>query len=419
MKKIIKLLIITIIISINMGVTSFCDDDIVQTIYKNKLIFEDFNNNYYAAELNLNIYNNSKSDLSDLRVENDKNVATPYFIYNYDLVEKDTEKIIPNNIIDSYSYLDKENEINYLYVLTQVLQKENETFYINSLKVNTLNKDFASNVVVEGSYDKETWDFITEDIIYDINDTHNNTINFNKDVNYNYYRLKIVNNVKDIQIESVELILEDKISNVKRFIKELKIDTNNTKSAYYETIQEKNQSIIRIFGLKNVNINTITINSGDTFNRKLYTNNNQYSIYNYNFENYKIKNTVIEYNDQVKDNDYLELNIMNNDDTPINIDDITVSYFVDLVIFEKNDKQDLYLTYGNESLSKPNYDIEQYFEHIINEGYELVEYENTEIINVKSDLHRFSMSDKLFDMIIITIAVILSGVVIIAIVKKK
>lgn len=356
--------------------TSFADESIDNWKYYKEIKHnnESSYKSFYLAE---NIYKYSKNDLSDIRIINEKNEFIPYYLYNKYL-HNANESLIGYESKQVHSHIDsKENK---KYIDFQIVSESKTTDIIgNRLSLTINSSNFFKKVEVYGGYDNIEWDFIKEDELYRINESQNLNIQLDRIYKYTYYRIVLLDDIEDTSIDNLELIYNNK--------EVIYHEYSTTKNANYEVDldKEENDTIIYLYNENNLRIKDMEIISGDDFKRKYYIyfkgqNNEEFrqldygEIHQIDLKNFKARKTII----SLDSYQYFDINpniikivVKNNDNAPINIDNIKINYIVDKIVFKDTGSNEYRILFGNTDAHRPSYDIEAYKEHIEGEDQEV------------------------------------------------
>lgn len=377
-----KLKFIAVLIFLLSFISSSFADETVDNWKYYKEIKHTNENSYKSFYLDEDIYKYSKNDLSDIRIANEKNEFIPYYIYNKYLYNTD-ESLIEHKSKQIHSHMDlKENK---KYIDFQIISKNKTTDIIgNKVSLSIDRSNFFKNIEVYGSYDNISWEFIKEDELYKINESQNLDIKLDAIYKYTYYRIVFLDDIEDTSIDNLELIYNNK---------EISYDEYSvTKNADYEINldKEENDTIIYLYNENNLRIKDMKIISSDDFKRKYYIyfkgeNNEEFRQLGYgefhqiNLKNFKVRKTNINlgsYQYFDTNSKIIKIVIKNNDNTPINIDNIKINYIVDKIVFKDNGSSKYRILFGNKDANRPYYDIEAYKDHIEGEDQEVCQLQS-------------------------------------------
>lgn len=302
---------------------------------------------YKQFFLTEDIYENSKNDLGDIRIIDKNGKEVPYVIETGKEQEKHNEKIVARAKIDEV--LTKKDKMEFIV-------KFNSDSSLKDIIGNRLAlipfKNFYTEYTLLGSNNGIDWEQITSGEIYKTPDKSNLTIEFSEK-RYEFY--KIVTPLDKGSIFS-EAIL--KLSNNEAG----KLKTVGTKLDY-KIEQEGKSTILKIkskfLPLKNIVLDVndefqrnYTVRSGDNFYVEgIISKVGEKSNLMINLENVpKLFEIIFE--------------IRNGDNLPLKIKGVTGNYVPDRIVFRATEGEDYKITFGDESLDKPEYDIAEFVDSI-------------------------------------------------------
>jgi hypothetical protein len=305
------------------------------------------------VKIDVEVYNNSKYDLSDLRVIDDDGKEVPYKL---ETLKSEKEAVCFEPKMYNLSNVPYEYTEFYLDV-----GEENKT--INRLQIVTPDKNFRKKVEIWGSDDGIKWlnirddanifGFYTEDYRTSLTDIEfPNTIRryfkiviWNKEENplkidgCRVYDEKIV----EVSLEDIPFKILSREENREKKRTEVVLDV------VYKNIPEK--EIKLKFASGGYHRNVWIYGSDDAEDWKLLSSG---VIYMYNKEN---KNNVISLPES--GNRYFKLLIYNQDDPPLKIDDMSIKYNRRFMCFPVKKNKKYYLFYGNSYARSPLYEFER------------------------------------------------------------
>ena len=302
---------------------------------------------YKQFFLTEDIYENSKNNLGDIRIIDKNGKEVPYVIETGKEQEKHSEKIVARAKIDEV--LTKKDKMEFIV-------KFNSDSLLKDIIGNRLalipSKNFYTEYTLLGSNNGTDWEQITSGEIYKTPDKSNLTIEFSEK-RYEFY--KIVTPLDKGNIFS-EAIL--KLSNNEAG----KLKTVGTKLDY-KIEQEGKNTILKIkskfLPLKNIVLDVndefqrnYTVRSGDNFYAEgIISKVGEKSNLIINLENVpKLSEIIVE--------------IQNGDNSPLKINEVTGNYVPDRIVFRATEGEDYKITFGDESLDKPEYDIAEFADSI-------------------------------------------------------
>ncbi len=363
------------------------------------------NKKYKAVRLTPKIYNNIQENMADIELYSKDNETIPYFINSSeesDFVLNSTYKMkeINSFVKDDYFYFD--------YALKT---PQDEDVVASSIKVETENKNFAKEVEIFGSYDNVKWEKVKDDILYYVDGNRKLEIAFDGIKKYTHYRFKISNNLEKLSFTQVTLKHNNVIQEQKYF--------TDTISPEFTTEEKEKTTVIKIKGLKNLKLSSITLKTDSMFKRLVTFNGFESEmLYNLEFESTKYKDLTIPLAQYRVTTDTAEITINNNDDKPIKILGIEAKYLVDELIFEGSKAEEYTLKYGNsQGIAPKSYDISNYKDQILKEGYDVLSIKDIKTNTTKTPEKQQFDYKLIFNIVICVVAVAL-GVIIIGKLRK-
>ena len=302
---------------------------------------------YKQFFLTEDIYENSKNNLGDIRIIDKNGKEVPYVIETGKEQEKHSEKIVARAKIDEV--LTKKDKMEFIV-------KFNSDSSLKDIIGNRFelipSKNFYTEYTLLGSNNGTDWEQITSGEIYKTPDKANLTIEFSEK-RYEFY--KIVTPLDKGNIFS-EAIL--KLSNNEAG----KFKTIRTKLDY-KVEQEGKNTILKIkskfLPLKNIVLDAedefqrnYVVRSGDGFYAEgIISKVGEKSNLMINLENVpKLSEIIVE--------------IRNGDNSPLKIKGVTGNYVPDRIVFKATEGENYKITFGDESLDKPEYDIAEFVDSI-------------------------------------------------------
>lgn len=363
-------------------------------------------NKYKSLRLTPEIYNNANSDLSDILIKDNKGEQVPYFINSGNLETNDASKSYDMSLINSYV---KDNLFYFDYGLTMQTQSD---IISSKIEFYTNSTNFAKNVSIFGSYDNINWEFIKDDKIYNVDNNTKVYIAFDNPVKYTFYRLQLSNNQEQIELDGATLSHNEEILSENYFIESI--------TPEFKVSEENKITTIEVKGLKNLCLSDVTIITDSTFKR----NANIYSvvskeIYNLNFNDTLYSDTKIQLNKHVLRDEFLIININNNDDKPIDVKGVNVKYYADEIVFEALKDKTYTLHFGaDETKNAPIYDLVNYKNKILDTTIDNVTM--SLVVEQKEKEEEISKFDfKLIINVVVVIITIILGLIILTNLKNK
>jgi hypothetical protein len=304
------------------------------------------------VKVDAKVYNNAKSDLSDIRIASAEGEEIPYKLK---LMESERETICfqptlfnLSNMPDQYTefYLDMGEEIQ----------------ISNKIHIITPHKNFRRKVEIWGSDDGKQWlkirddanifSFHTEDHITSLTE-----VKF-PDTKRRYLKIVIWNKKETPLMIERCWVYHEKVS-------EVPLDNIPAKMSRSENYEKKRTEIILDVVYKNIPKKEIILKFASpgyhrsvrvfgSDNAEDWHYLNSTVIYMYNKKN---KNNIISL--PVSRDRYLKLLVYNQDDTPLKIENISIKGHQQFFYFPAKKDKIYYLFYGNSDARKPVYEFER------------------------------------------------------------
>jgi len=359
---------------------------------------------YTSVRLTPEIINESQSDLSDLLLMSDGQ-PLPYFINGYSVSQ--SESITEYRMVLSDSY-----EKDSFQYLDYKLQEEPADDIIATSLHMTATGQFAKEISLYGSYDGLHWDFVRDDSIHQVDGSRKLSVELLPKEKYTWYRFRISGNQEPVTFDRVWLEYRVDVASKNFFVETL--------SPGMAVEQDEKATVVILSGLKNLELSEIELKTDSMFKRNVYINGSPHVLYNLTFGSKSYRDLTIRLNGYQCRSDQLEIRIENGDDTPIQLDSISVSYLAYDIIFQ-NTQNPITLYFGNVEIARPpQYDIAGYRENILAEGYgssaigEIIELPAEPSKN--TDAPDYTM---VFNIVIVLVAVLLAVILIIRLKKVK
>jgi hypothetical protein len=360
---------------------------------------------YKAVRLTPEIYNNAKSDLSDILVKDEKGEKVPYFINtSYQKIYKEAEQF-PMSLINSYI---KDDAFYFDYKVAQLPSRD---IICTSIELTTKNTNFAKEIEVFGSYDNKFWEKVQDDTLYRVDGNTKLEIVFNSPQKFTYYRFKLANNLEKIVFDTVIL----------------RYNRSTSEKGYFSesitpkfSVEEKDKlTYIHIENLKHLRLAAIVLETDSMFKRIAFTPmNTNVEIYNLSFNNTTYTDTRIPLNGQISNEDILTVTINNNDDKPINIKAVTAKYFADELVFDGTNRGAIHITFGNDNnIKAPVYDISSYKDEILKGKIDKLQIKEIKLEKVQEQPKQYDYKT-IFNIIIVIVALLLGALILLKLKKK-
>lgn len=358
---------------------------------------------YKAIRLTPEIYQNAKGNLEDIMLYDENHEPVPYFINRFTESSQDIQESYNMKLINSFM---KDDKFYYDYAAAQ---QSNHDILATGIAVTTKSQNFAKDITLLGSYDNRNWEQIKEDTLYRVDGNEKLQISFEKPLKYTHYRLQISNNLEKISFDSVKLVYSDKVKSRDYFTEIL--------TPKFTADQKGNDTIIRIEGMKNLEIEEMKLDTDSMFQRAVsYAGGKSKTLYHLMFGQTNYQDLTLPFNGYRSLEDTVDLTIHNGDDKPIEVKNVSITYHTAEIVFQGNNSS-YTLSFGNESASPPTYDIVNYKDLILKEGYDILKVSNVEMNSQKAEKKTYDYK-LIFNIVIVLVAVLL-GFIMVRKLKKK
>ena len=366
---------------------------------------------YKGVRLTAEIYRAAQENLADLRIFAQDGQPVPYFLHRFSPQVTAINESYPMTRVNSFT------KGEFFYYDYAVKVPENEDVLATSLLVATEKTDFAKQVEVFGSYDNQHWEKITDVILYRVEGKEQLEIPLGPPARkFTHYRFKIANNLEKISFSAVTLNYNDVTLSRERF-------TDTFRPEY--TVEEQGQkTLIKLSGLQNIKLDSITLETDSIFKRRvIFADIYEKMLYNLHFQETEYSDLILPLAGFRMNTDTAVLVIENNDDQPIEVKQVLVKYYADEVIFNGAGRAEFVLKFGNQKYTEPPaYDLVNYQEQILQEGYDLLPLRDLKILPAApttADTQPQGLDSRLlFNAVIVAVTLIL-GVVIIRKLKNS
>lgn len=343
------------------------------------------NQRYKAVFLTPAIYRSAQTDLSDIRLLDAENHPVPYIIQNANTISNHTEDKFSSVLLRNF----KKNNSSFFDFKIEPIKNDTDTAG-NLLRVALPNEDFLKNVRYFGSYDGDSWDYLGSGSFYRVNGLVKDELTLNSRLKYNYYRIELIDDVEGLQIGDLQLIDEH------GFEEWTRLQKNTTLSFLIN--QKDNYTFITLKNPNRLKVNRINLQTEGYFKRRFEVHDQQGNtipvsdpwIYQFSFKEMEASQTQIQFTDYFCNSHFMVIKVYNQNDRPIKIKSIQVSYARDKLIFEGRSGQAYRLYFGNPKAAKPNYDMELFRDPILKEEHDIQKIEgiNIEVQPSKEPLPR-------------------------------
>lgn len=307
-----------------------------------KEIEVDGNSNYKEFYITEDIYFKSKNDLGDIRILDNTGEEIPYVIEKKDIGYNNIEKTVSvGNIISETT---KEEKMETVFKFLP--QSELDDVFGNRIEIKP-KRNFYFEYELLGSSNGKNWEYITYGEIYKTPDRENLLIDFPAE-KYTYYKL-----ITDLSKES-----NFKGAVLKLYGSEKKETETILVKLQYQSEEKDKVSIITI-KTNNLPISKVYLKANGEFKRNYSIGNSYYHRTGTIFKVGSKENMEIDLR-KISRSEQMVLEIKNGDSKSLLINEIQGEYIPAKLMFkaEKNGKYKI--TFGDENLYKPKYDLEEF-----------------------------------------------------------
>ncbi|WP_373079474.1 hypothetical protein [Fusobacterium varium] len=307
-----------------------------------KEIEVDGNSKYKEFYITEDIYFKSKNDLGDIRILDSTGEEIPYVIEKKDIGYNNIEKTVSvGNIISETT---KEEKMETVFKFLP--QSELDDVFGNRIEIKP-KRNFYFEYELLGSSNGKNWEYITYGEIYKTPDRENLLIDFPAE-KYTYYKL-----ITDLSKES-----NFKGAVLKLYGSEKKETETILVKLQYQSEEKDKVSIITI-KTNNLPISKVYLKANGEFKRNYSIGNSYYHRTGTIFKVGSKENMEIDLR-KISRSEQMVLEIKNGDSKSLLINEIQGEYIPAKLMFkaEKNGKYKI--TFGDENLYKPKYDLEEF-----------------------------------------------------------
>ncbi len=374
----------------------------------------DGDSKYKAIYLTEEVYEHSLLSLADLRLIDKNGDAVPYYIQQGQKVVEENEITHQTTLIATEH---KNNDTKLDYKVEPI--RQGTDIRGNMLLFALPEQNFLKHLMIHGSYDGNQWEFLNEDFIYRTEQLTKNKVSLNNTYKYSYYRVTILDNAEQIRLPKLQLIYQEENEEWQRYEKIIKLN--------YEISEEDKTTVVTLDNSHHLRMKEIHFTIEGNFQRAftIYDSNNQWirsdegqELYNLHFKDMLIANKSILFDKHPVSTDQLTIKIKNHDNPPLSIQDISVEYYIDKIVFEDKGLGPYKLYFGNAEADAPNYDIRLFQSYIEKEKQDIVMLEKV-IANQDKEMSESALPSWLNEKMIFNIVVIFISLMLIILLMKK
>lgn len=308
-------------------------------------------------EISPEIYAKSQFGLGDLRIVDDKGGPAPYILSGQRTTYREMQDAAA-------------------FTQDRTFRKNNDTFFdftgevpagtdliLNQLTAGIgYSGDFFKYVELYGSYDSTHWEWIGNDSFYRVQGSIDDVIPLNGTEKYTSYRIVILDNIENIS-------LTDLTGTLITASEKLSERTIILGSGQYVRSEDKTATRITIKGYRNLPVQSLSIDADGLFHRPCRVISGNDDATADVFASGWLYQSTLKGSQPLKNNlpvaigqpyDTLTLIIENGDNPPLTIQNITLEYTAETLVFEPAKGKSYSLHYGNTEALRPQYDLEQF-----------------------------------------------------------
>lgn len=300
------------------------------------------NSKYKEFYITEDIYSKSKNDLGDIRILDSSGQEIPYVIEKKDDGYNNIEKVVSvGNILSETA---KEEKMETVFKFSP--KSELDDVFGNRIEV-TPKRNFYFEYELLGSNNGKNWEYITYGEIYKTPDRENLLIDFPAE-KYTYYKL-----VTDLSKES------NFKGAILKFYGSEKKETETILGRLEYQSEEKDKVSIITIRTNNLPITKVYLKANGEFKRNYSIGNSYYYRTGTIFKVGNKENMEIDLR-KISRSEQMVLEIKNGDSKPLIISEIQGEYIPAKIMFKAEENGKYKMTFGDESLYKPKYDLEEF-----------------------------------------------------------
>lgn len=308
-------------------------------------------------EISPEIYAKSQLSLGDLRIVDDQKNGVPYILDAQRGIIESNQAAAPFKLVKSFR---RNNDTSFDFsgvVLAGMDQISNRLTVTLGYE-----GDFFKYIELYGSYDGTRWEWIGNDSLYRVAGSADNELSLDTPQKYTAYRIVLLDNVEGISLTG----LSGSLISASEKLSTRKIIFNTD---HYSRSENGTTTEIRLKGFRNLPVRTLSIEAEGLFHRPCRVVSGDEAATGEVFGNGYLYQSTLTGTEPLKNTlsvtvsqpyESMLLIIDNGDNPPLKIQNITLEYAADALIFEPQKNKTYSLQYGNLSAATPQYDLEQF-----------------------------------------------------------
>jgi len=360
---------------------------------------------YKAVRLTPQIYNRANPDLSDVLVLDENGQPVPYFIHTFEIAKAgETAKMFPLRAGETLIHANTRSSDFYRQF------NVNQDILATAIFIQSTTPLFACDVQLQGSFDGIAWNHIQNERLYRTGGGEKLDFFFTQPLRYAHYRFST---------EDCPLIIDGADLGYSRTLARREY-FEQTMTARFDIEQDGNQTVVKLHGLKGVPLHAATFHTESQFIRYVSFANRRAKLFNYTIGFSHYQSLTLLFGGWRTHSDVVEIRIENGDNVPIDISQITLVYLTKEVVFKGENGKTYTLSFGTGPTRAPVYDIVQYKDLILDQGYDLLPIQITLSDTVTQAPKPEPAFDYtlLFNVLVVAVSLLL-GVVIVLRLRRK
>lgn len=329
------------------------------------------NAQYQGLFLDADVYARAEDNLGDVRIVDASGRFVPYYADSGEEGQRGLDREYP---LERIGRAAGKNEIRFDFRV--VPASGNEDVRGSRLLFALPSGSFLKTVKLEGSYDGQLWERVTQGELYSTGEgAFRNVIELNDPVKYGYYRVIAPNSGEPFDLQGMALIDVGTAVSGEAFRRTKEITFNVQPSARMSEVVMYNADKLRIDRIK---LNATASDGSSGFSRMFYINRAKGSgantrvlsperLTSLKLEGTTVDDTEILLAEPIRSEKPMIV-IDNEANPPLNIETIEIGYRVDRLVFENTGNGPYRLVYGADVRQAPQYDISAFRTEIERSG---------------------------------------------------
>ena len=341
----------------------------------------------------------NKAGSSALRIINrESREEIPFFIHSA------TEETEVETIFVPFSFVGEFTRDDFYYIDFEASSSMLIDPMVTHIHLEAPQEEFLKNITVLGSYDGQHWVEITSSLVYIVSDVEQNEIALGGVHRYHFYRLKV---------PTPQEYIDFRAHGTLELGRSEQIPFTISAEAVFEADSANGITTVTLLGIagseatmENLRITGIHIETDSVFKRDVSVNNRTITLHRLSFHGQELANTFIPLAGHPQSASF-SFRIFDYDDRPISISRLIVEYTAYYLVFRAEEEYSLIFG-GN--LERPRYDMDNFRDLIIQEGYDRVYFTGQARLIGTEYIHEARDYQWLFNGAIVLAGVLLTGI---------